>query len=747
VFEEEQLMKRRHFLEFAGGCLATLGWSGLDLLQQGDRYGRVLAQSTPRKLALLVGINQYPESSFFTPLYGCVTDVHLQQELLVNRFGFNPKDIYTLTDQQATRQGILQAFQEHLVQQAKPGDVVVFHYSGHGSRVADPDRDNSDGLNSTFVPVDSRLPAGYPDQGGTVLDITGHSLFLLTRAIQSDSFTAVLDSCHSGGGTRGNLRIRSRDGNGQLQASPQEQELQEKLLAQVGITPAEFIQQRRLGVGNGVIIAGARRDQLAADASFSDVDCGVFTYLLTQYLWQQTQSDPIKSLLPSVTRNTTRLSTTQQEPAYEVKPNSQNDRQPLYFMQQTVPPADAVITQVQGSQINLWLGGIDPQSLAAFNQGTLFRVIDAQNRPMGELQLESRKGLVAQAKLTQSGGALRPGLFLQEQVRGLPSDVKLTVGLDPSLGQETSAAQQDLNALPRVQAVPLLKGEVQYILGRFTEVSRKQALGSKSGGALPPIGSLGLFSAGGDLIPASFGPANEAISAAIVRLKPKLKALLAARIFKLALNTDSSRLNVVVAMRPEGQTAGLVAEVFPTRGVGKSSGLAVSSAGKADPNRLPLGTPVQFEVSNQESQPLYVSVLVIDPTGEMTVVFPNNWTASAEATRVSPSKTIRIPDPELDSFKLITQEPKGMVEVLIIASRTPIRQALKGLQAIANQSGQTRGPVALADPVEVMEGLLSDLSAASEGTRSPSRTRGLAAVARPIDTAQIATMSMTFEVI
>jgi hypothetical protein len=98
-------IKRRQFLQFAGSTLATLGLSQLELYQAGNRYARVLAQGTPRKLALLVGINTYKDS----PLQGCVTDVNLQQQLLIHRFGFNPKDILTLTDAQATRQGILNA--------------------------------------------------------------------------------------------------------------------------------------------------------------------------------------------------------------------------------------------------------------------------------------------------------------------------------------------------------------------------------------------------------------------------------------------------------------------------------------------------------------------------------------------------------------------------------------------------------------------------------------------------------------
>jgi hypothetical protein len=117
-------IKRRHFLQSTASLLATLGVSQLDLQTAGDRYGRVLAQGTPRKLALLVGINEYPETGEYSALQGCITDVELQRQLLINRFGFNPKNILTLTDKQATRQGILTAFEEHLIKKAQPGNEV-----------------------------------------------------------------------------------------------------------------------------------------------------------------------------------------------------------------------------------------------------------------------------------------------------------------------------------------------------------------------------------------------------------------------------------------------------------------------------------------------------------------------------------------------------------------------------------------------------------------------------------------------
>lgn len=96
-------MKRRHFLQFASSTLVTLGLSQLDISCQGNRYGKILAQDTPRKLALLVGINNYPKSDRFSHLQGCLTDVELQRQLLIHRFGFQDSDILTLTNADASR--------------------------------------------------------------------------------------------------------------------------------------------------------------------------------------------------------------------------------------------------------------------------------------------------------------------------------------------------------------------------------------------------------------------------------------------------------------------------------------------------------------------------------------------------------------------------------------------------------------------------------------------------------------------
>lgn len=359
-------ISRRHFLEFAGSTLASLGLSQLNIQQQAERYGKVLAQSTPRKLALLVGINQYPSQ----PLRGCVNDMELQRQLLIHRFGFNPKDIYTLTDEKATRQGILEAFEEHLIRQAKPGDVVVYHYSGHGSRVIDPnpivvEPGRKDGLNGTFVPINGSLPS---EPRGVVEDIMGHTLFLLMLALKSENFTAVLDSCFSGGATR-DIRVRARDNQGKnVQVSPAEKSYQDQWLSRLKLSREDFVKLYRTGVAKGVVLAATDPNQLAVDMPLNGFNVGVFTYLLTQYLWQQT-STPENAIAYAIQNIPKDFN---QTPRTEVKVGSGYEKQPIYFTNTSSPAADAVVTEVKGNQVKFWLGGVNPAAMKAVRQGTVF---------------------------------------------------------------------------------------------------------------------------------------------------------------------------------------------------------------------------------------------------------------------------------------------------------------------------------------------------------------------------------------
>lgn len=359
-------IKRRQFLQFTGTALATLGLNQLDFLHQGISDS-IFAQTLPRKLALLVGINQYRDS----PLQGCVTDVELQRHLLIHRFGFNLKDIVILTDEKATRQGILTAFEEHLIKQAKPDDIVVFHFSGHATQVRDPKCEFPDCVTGVLVPVDSSPETFKPEAG-----ITQPQLAQLLTALQTEKVTVVLDTVHAG----------SFEG--------------------------------RNGFAKGVLLAGCKRNQLAADTPFNGFSAGVFTYLLTQHLWQQTKSQPAKEVLTQVARSATRRSFTAQEPMLIVQSGSGYENQPIYFLEFQAPSAEAVITNVEGDRVELWLGGWPPKALEAFNGGAILIVVDRAGKNLGKIQLESRRGLTGRGKVIDAApNGIQTGALLQEPVR------------------------------------------------------------------------------------------------------------------------------------------------------------------------------------------------------------------------------------------------------------------------------------------------------------------------------------------
>ena len=104
--------------------------------------------------ALLVGINKYPKLAQRFQLDGCVNDVELMAGILQNNFGFPKANITVLTDEEATRDGVLDAM-DALTESTHENDIVVIHYSGHGSRIRDREGDEPDGWDETIVPTDS----------------------------------------------------------------------------------------------------------------------------------------------------------------------------------------------------------------------------------------------------------------------------------------------------------------------------------------------------------------------------------------------------------------------------------------------------------------------------------------------------------------------------------------------------------------------------------------------------------------
>lgn len=138
------------------------------------------------KRALLCGCN-YPGSSH--ALNGCVNDVNAMYSMLTTHFGFAPENITKLIDtdpsgEQPTGANIKRHLTE-LVAASQPGDVLFFHYSGHGTQVPS-DHEEADAKDEALCPTDMN----------TITDDDLRTIFV--NLADGVKLTVVADCCHSG---------------------------------------------------------------------------------------------------------------------------------------------------------------------------------------------------------------------------------------------------------------------------------------------------------------------------------------------------------------------------------------------------------------------------------------------------------------------------------------------------------------------------------------------------------------------
>ena len=530
-------MKRRIFLQRIGSILAVLGVTESSWWTRASSLQQALADTTPRKLALLVGINKYPQ---IPALKGCLTDVELQRELLIHRFGFQPSDILSLTNKQATRQGIENAFVEHLVKQAKPGDVVVFHYSGYGSRIKT--KSLLGGMENALIPVDgSQVIENSETTANYLLEDT---LLLMLQSLATERATAILDTSYYKPSISQPTGLRYRCWKAPLEGLFLAEEVEFQKQLEKKIAPDKF---------NVLLASSSSSKDVAKEIVFSDFSAGLFTYALTQYLWETTTSRTIQISLSRV--GSTMLSLGSKQEPVLLKTNNQTFSLIAANVQsKPIAGAQGTITDVEddGKTVHLWLGGIPPQVLEYYGVNSRFTFYSAASPSTTPLVLRSRNGLKAKAALKQiKNQQITPqvGQLVRETVRVLPKEIKLKIALDDvSLERiERVDATSAFASIERVGSVMAGEQPADYLFGKLPET---QAPDAKVNNAMAMSSSsrYGLFTLGGDLIPDTLGEEGEALKVAVNRLAPKLKTLLAAKLWKLTQNEASSGLSVKVSL-------------------------------------------------------------------------------------------------------------------------------------------------------------------------------------------------------
>jgi hypothetical protein len=127
---------------------------------------------------------------------------------------------------------------------------------------------------------------------------------------------------------------------------------------------------------------------LALEVNINGFKSGIFTYLLTHYLWREDQK--IDRLFTKIVSEIPK--DFKQKPGYEVKPGTQDQEKPIYFINSPNSTAQAVVTKVNGDTAQLWLGGVD---LSKVETKTVFTAVKGN----GQVRVLSREGIVAQAKI------------------------------------------------------------------------------------------------------------------------------------------------------------------------------------------------------------------------------------------------------------------------------------------------------------------------------------------------------------
>ena len=252
--------------------------------------------------ALLIGVdcyleNQLPGGYYYPNLGGCVRDIAHVEDFLVRRLGLKGDDILKLTasgsgtkpaepeEQWPTYGNMVAAFQK-LTGKAKRGDRVYIHYSGHGGRAQTvfPERKGAQGYDEALVPAD------IGDSAARYLRDVELVKLLNNMVDKGLIVSVVLDSCHSGGMTRGRGDVAIR-GLGVIDTSLRPAE--SLVASRADLAELIHEQTRNVTLGSGflaepkgyVLLAACRPSESAFEAVFEGTERnGALTYALLDSL-------------------------------------------------------------------------------------------------------------------------------------------------------------------------------------------------------------------------------------------------------------------------------------------------------------------------------------------------------------------------------------------------------------------------------------------------------------------------------
>jgi hypothetical protein len=621
--------------------------------------------AAPARWAVIVGVGDYlnfgDEPGGDLP--GATNDARNMHAVLTERWGFQEDNVRLLLDLDATRGAIETSFTEWLPSVVKPGDLVLFYYSGHGSQIWDQDGDEDDGLDETICPTDVL-------RGSSRMDIRDDQLGGWVADLPTNNVTVILDSCHSGTATRS---VAAFARTKSLNRDPHED-----LIAEQPAAAARAASSRSAftsgadddSFGEGVLeIAAAASHEYAIESVFEGFQGalprpgGAFTTPLVEQLWQVPLSTSYEEVFAMAVQ-------TMKQRGFDQTPQisgAERAGQPVFAM---AGAAAAPVPPPPGELVVSAPATVDEPGEVVDNTSAVLPAPPAPAAPAApaaELVLPS--GAVPVLARSGSSVTLGGGAAAGVTIGSLYDDgANLLLVEDVTENRASASVVGDgtrgIQAVTRSASSAAI-GAAHLVARAYPEARLRVTVAD-----LPQPLRAALGSALGAASGVTLQPDPEAVAELIVR--PENAGY-------VVLGIDGSLRHQIAESRPAAAAAALVPilrkefsalQIAVLDNPARPFPLDLSFGGPE--NRFEIGDPIEFRLLAGRDG--YLTIVDLDPAGAANIVFPNQFDG---ANRVSAGQEIVVPTPTM-GFHFQAAEPAGRGIVRVFITERPLNIPSEG---------------------------------------------------------------------
>lgn len=406
----------------------------------------VVAQT---KHALIFAIGNYPEERGWQTI-SSIKDAEVIFNTLSNQ---QFTDIRVYRDSQATISGIDKAFNDLINDKnLHEGDIVVIHFSTHGSQVEDDNGDEVDGLDESIVAYDAvslwkadkkdfeKIKQGYfrDDQFGKYI------LQLRNKLGKNGDIIVFIDACHSGSGTRGTAKVRGD------QPPIVSEKFDVKINPSVDSKSKGVFREKNSSTGDDknlatyIVFSAARSDELDYEAEGKEL--GSLSYAIGKVFEQLDAGTTYRSLFSKLQSVMLEVTPPNQHPVME---GNGTDRE-LFGGKYIKQKPYVEVSAINGNLVTIKAG-----LLSGLNIGTKVIVLPSgTNDPKGLISLASgtvtsSSNFNAIVTLDKNLGKLKPvdvWIFITEPVFTF---LPVTIGFSPanSRGYSAGFSETEINII------------------------------------------------------------------------------------------------------------------------------------------------------------------------------------------------------------------------------------------------------------------------------------------------------------